>query len=172
LLDEALRNYRKATDLGPSHSHALYKLGVCAFRAGLLNEAREAFSKNLELKGQSHAMSNYWLGLIDFFLGNDEDALQAFGRLKEESPESNFANFFMAQLLIKHNRHKEATKLLDELLERTPAFAEAHYLQGQAYRGVHRNFEAIKCFRKALQLAPNDKRIQGELEMLIEVPSI
>jgi tetratricopeptide (TPR) repeat protein len=171
ILDEALANYQKATELEPSYGHAYYKFGVCAFRAGHLNQAREAFAKNLQLEGQSHVMSNYWIGLIDYFLGKDEGALEAFGRLKKESPDSNFANFFMAQLLIKHNRHQEALLLIEELVARTPDFVEAHYLLGQAYRGLYQNFEAIQCFRKALEIAPEDKRIQTELEILIEVPA-
>ncbi len=171
-LDEALRAYRKAVELAPQYGHALYKLGVCAFRAGLLHEAREAFSRNLALQGQTHAMSNYWVGLIDYFLGKDEEALQSFHRLKEQSPQSNFANYFMAQLLVKHNRHQEALALLDELLGRTPGFAEALYLRAQALRGLYKNFDAMQCLRKALELAPNDNRIRMELETLEEVPSI
>ncbi|MGO9147517.1 MAG: tetratricopeptide repeat protein [Desulfomonilia bacterium] len=77
----------------------------------------------------------------------------------------------MAQLLIKHNRHQDALDLLDELVARTPSFVEAHYLRGQAYRGLYRNFEAIQAFRAALELAPDDKRIQAELEVLGEVPA-
>jgi tetratricopeptide (TPR) repeat protein len=171
-LDEALHSYRKAVELGPEYGHALYKLGVCSFRAGLLDEAREAFSRNLALQGQTHAMSNYWIGLIDFFLGRDEEALDSFHRLKDQSPQSNFANFFMAQLLVKHNRYKEALDLLEELLGRNPEFVEALYLQAQAFRGLYKNFEAMRCLRKALEVAPNDKRIQTELETLVEVPSI
>ena len=171
-LDEALLNFRKAVELGPEYGHAHYKLGVCSFRAGLLGEAREAFSRNLALTGQSHAMSNYWIGLIDFFLGKDDGALEGFRRLKEESPQSNFANFFMSQLLIKHNRHKEALDLLSELLERTPDFVEALYLQAQALRGLYKNFEAMQCLRKALQFSPDDEKIRLELETLVEVPSI
>jgi len=172
ILDDALANYRKATELEPGYGHAYYKLGVCAFRAGHLNEAREAFAKNLQLEGQSHAMSNYWIGLIDNFLGRDEDALEAFGRLKRESPDSNFANFFMAQLLIKHARYQEALQLIEELIARTPDFVEAHFLQGQAYKGMYRNFDAIQAFRKALELSPEDKRCKTELELLIEVAAL
>ena len=171
-LDSALDNYRRAVELGPEYGHALYKLGVCAFRAGLLDEARRAFAKNLTLEGQSHAMSNYWIGLIDYFLGRDDAALESFAELKKESPQSNFANFFMAQLLVKHNRHREALVLLDELIERSPTLVEAIYLRGQAYRGLYQNFEAIQCLRKALELAPDDARIRAELETLVEVPSL
>lgn len=171
-LDEALLNYRKAVELGPEYGHPLYKLGVCSFRAGLLDEAREAFSRNLALHGQTHAMSNYWIGLIDYFLGKDDEALESFHRLKEQSPQSKFANFFMAQLLIKHNRHQEALDLLDELLKWTPDFVEALYLEAQAFRGLFKNFEAMQCLRKATALAPDDERIRMELETLMEVPSI
>jgi tetratricopeptide (TPR) repeat protein len=171
-LDEALLNYRKAVELGPEYGHALYKLGICSFRAGLLDEARDAFSRNLGLHGQTHAMSWYWIGLIDFFLGRDDEALASFHRLKDLSPGSNFANFFMAQLLIKHNRHQEALDLLGELLEQTPNFSEALYMQAQAFRGLFKNFDAVQCLRKAIEYAPDDKRIRMELETLIDVPSI
>ncbi|OHD72882.1 MAG: hypothetical protein A2177_03210 [Spirochaetes bacterium RBG_13_68_11] len=171
-LNEALQSYRKAVELGPKYGHAYYKLGVCAFRAGLIDEAREAFTRNLALQGQSHAMSNYWIGLIDYFLGKDEQALASFHLLKDESSQSNFANFFMALLLIKHHRYKEALDLLDELLGCTPDFAEALYLRAQAFRGMYKNFEAMQCLRRALELSPDDKRIQLELETLSEVPSI
>ncbi len=170
-LDDALKCFRKASELEPEYGHALYRLGVCSFRAGLLDDAKEAFRRNLELDGQSHAMSNYWIGLIDYFLGRDDEALGAFAELKRLSPQSNFANFFMAQLLVKHNRHQEAIDLLNELVARTPSFVEAHYLMGQAYRGLYRIFEAMQCFRTALALAPDDQRIRAELDMLVEVPA-
>jgi tetratricopeptide (TPR) repeat protein len=170
-LEEALRNYEKAAELEPKHGHAYYKLGVCAFRAGHLERALDAFSENISLEGQSHAMSDYWVGLIDYFLGRDDAALEAFNRLKEASPESLFANFFMAQLLIKHNRCAEALVLLAELVEKTPTLSEAHYLMGQAYRCQYKNVEAIESFRKALAIAPGDKRVQAQLENLVEVSS-
>ncbi len=168
-LEEALRNYEKAAELEPNHGHAYYKLGVCAFRAGYLERALDAFSENIALEGQSHVMSDYWVGLIDYFLGRDDAALAAFGRLKQASPESLFANFFMAQLLIKHNRCQEALVLLAELVEKTPTLSEAHYLMGQAYKCQYKNVEAIASFRKALSIAPDDQRVRAELENLTEV---
>jgi tetratricopeptide (TPR) repeat protein len=171
-LDEAIRDYRRAVELEPEYGRAHYMLGVCSFRAGFLDEAREAFANSLALQGRIHVMANYWIGLIDSFLGKDEEALESFRRLKEESSQSNFANFFMARLLIKHNRHQEALDLLGELLERNPVFVEALYLQAQAFRGLYKNFDAMRCLRRALELAPHDNRIRIELETLFEVPSI
>jgi tetratricopeptide (TPR) repeat protein len=109
-------------------------------------------------------MSNYWIGLINNFLGNDDEALEAFTVLHRESRESQLANFFLAQLLMKRNEHKKALGLLQELLTLTPDFAEVHFLIGQAYAGLYQNIEAIQSFRKTLELNPADKRAQLILE--------
>jgi tetratricopeptide (TPR) repeat protein len=172
LLGDAMKDYEKAIELEPKFGHAYYKLGVCAFRAGYLQKAMDSFDRNLELTGQRHTMSNYWAGLIHFFLSDDTAALRSWTRLHDESPESAFTNFFMAQLKIKRQEFKEALDLLNDLLEKAPEFAELHYLEGHAYRGMFRNFDAIRCFRKVLELNPGDKRVQMELETLTDVPSI
>lgn len=163
-LQESARHYRKALEVSPGFCQAWYKLGVCLVRMGQLNEALDAFKRNVESNCDGHAMSWYWIGLIHYFLGKDKEALEAFSVLHRESKESRLANLFLAQLLMKRNRHAEALTLLQELLELTPDFAEVHYLVGQSYAGMFRNMEAIQSFRKTLELNPDDSRAQMSLE--------
>jgi tetratricopeptide (TPR) repeat protein len=171
-LEEACLSYKKAIELQPDYGEAYFKLGVCLVRMGRLSEALNCFRKDAEKDVKGHVMSHYWMGLINSFLGDDTQSIDAFTRLYAESPESRLANFFLAQLYMKRNEHKKALALLQELLVLSPDFAEAHYLLGLAYGGLYKNFDAIRCFRKALELNPSDKRAQTELERYTEVPGL
>jgi tetratricopeptide (TPR) repeat protein len=170
LLDEAVRHYRAAIELKPDFGVAFYKEGVCYHRMGQLEKSLESFSALLKMKGQGHAMASYFFGLINQFLGNDTEAEEGFRILRTASPQSLIANYYLAQLKLKQNRHKEALDLLEELLQATPHLAEAHFLKGMVFMGMHRNVDAVTCFRKTLELNPNDKRARGNMEMLTEVP--
>ncbi len=168
-LDQASAAYRQAIELKPDFGVAYYKLGVCEYRAGRLTQSLQSFQTLLSLKDQSHAMASYFVGLINSFLGDDEGALEGFSLLREASPQSRIANYYLAQLKIKHGRYGEALELLDELLEITPGLAEVHYLRGVVLEKMHRNAEAVDCFRRTLQLNPRDQRARTELNLLTGV---
>jgi predicted Zn-dependent protease len=172
LLEEAVTHYQKAIELKPDFGVAYYKMGVCLHRQGQLERSLECFSVLLRMKGQGHAMASYFFGLINQFLGNDDAAEEGFRVLRHESPQSLIANYYLAQIKLKHNRHQEALDLLEELLRATPNLAEVHFQKAVVYMGMHKNMEAISSLRTTLKLNPNDKRAQGYLEMLTEVPEI
>jgi len=163
-LGKSAEQYETALKIAPGMCQAWYKLGVCYVRMGKLSEALRAFSKNVDAECGTHVMSYYWMGLINNFLGNDEKALESFSILRSESEESLLANFFLAQLYMKRNEHVKALPLLEELVRMSPDFAEAHFLIGEAYAGLYKNFEAIQSFRKAVELNPDDKRAKMMLD--------
>ncbi len=171
-LEEAVRHYEAAIALKPDFGVAYYKRGVCWYRLGRLAESLESFSTLLAMKDQGHAMASYFFGLINQLLGNDAQAEEGFRMLRGESRQSLIANYYLAQLKAKQNRHAEALALLEELLDATPGLAEAHYLKGMALMGMHRNTEAVASFRATLALNPQDGRARVGLETLTEVPEI
>lgn len=171
-LSDATNNYKKALDLEPNLTIALFQLGVCLVRMGRLNEALACFSKNAESDSQGHVMSYYWMGLINSFLGNDEASFVAFKRLHEESEESMLADYFLAQMHLKRHEEHEALELLEKLVKVSPKFAEVHYLMGQAYAELHQNMKAIQKFQDVLKLNPEDKRAKAAFELYTDVPSI
>lgn len=168
-LESSVDLYRETIDLSPEFGNAYYKLGVCFYRMGRLNEALEAFESVVRLKNQSHAMAQYFVGLINFFLGEDEAAADAFGHFHDVSSESKIASFYLAQLKIKRKQFDDALPLLEELVEVTPDFAEVHYMLGTVHYGLHNNTEAIKCFQRALEINPGDERSKSKLALLTEV---
>jgi len=167
-LGSSAEHYSKALKIAPGMCQAWYKLGVCYVRMGKLTEALAAFTRNVESDCGTHVMSFYWMGLINNFLGNDERALESFSELRKESSESLLANFFLAQLHMKRGEHARALELLEELIRTSPDFAEAHFLLGEAYAGMYKNFDAVRCFRRAVELNPEDKRARMMLERYTE----
>ena len=168
-LEDAIATYREATTVNPKFGIAFYKLGVCLYRMGRLDEALEAFSTVVAMGSESHAMAGYFVGLIQFFLGKDEAAAAGFAAFRKTSRESLIANFYLAQLKIKHKAYGEALDLLTELAEATPDFAEVYYMLGVAHYGLHNNLEAIKCLQRAVELNPEDERARTKLTLLTDV---
>ena len=168
-LDEAVARYNEAIETRPEFGNAYYKLGVCLYRMGSLKQALEAFQAVVNMGSQSHAMAQYFVGLINLFLGEDDAAAGAFDGFHVASPESRIANFYLAQLKIKHKAFDEALPLLEELVDETPNFAEVHYMLGTVHYGLHNNTEAIKCFQRALDLNPEDERSKTKLTLLTDV---
>jgi len=169
-LKDSVLEYQKAIDLKPDFGVAWYKMGVCYHRMGQLEKSLECFTVLLKMPGQGHAMASYFVGLINQFLGNDEEAEEGFRILRGSSRESLIANYYLAQLKIKHHRYQEALDLLDELLAATPTLAEVHFQKGVVHMAMHNNMEAIRCFRRTLELNSEDARARGNLELLTEVP--
>jgi tetratricopeptide (TPR) repeat protein len=167
-LGKSAEHYEMALKIAPGMCQAWYKLGECYVRMGKLSEALQAFKKNVEAECGTHVMSYYWMGLINNFLGNDEKAKEAFSILRRESEESLLANYFLAQLFMKRNEHAKALPLLEELVRTSPNFADAYFLIGEAYAGLYKNVEAIRSFRKAVELNPEDKRAKMMLDHYTE----
>jgi tetratricopeptide (TPR) repeat protein len=171
-LGEASAAYEKVVALDPGACEALFKLGVCYVRMGKLHQSLDAFTRNVAGKCSGHVMSYYWMGLINSFLGSDDEAQKAFTLLQQESSESKLANFFLAQMLMRRNENEEALRLLKELIEVSPDFAEVHFLMGQVYFRMHKLVEALQCYRRTLELNPDDKRARAEYELIVDVPSL
>ncbi|KGE70828.1 tetratricopeptide repeat protein [Spirochaeta lutea] len=168
-LDEAIDTYKTALDLDPDLGIGYYRLGVCYFRAGRLMKALEAFRRVTDSPNQSHAMASYFVGLISFFLGEDSNADEFFSAFRQVSKESMIANFFLAQIKLKHHAYQEALELLQELAAETPKFSEVHYMMAQAYYGLHQNTDAIRCLRKVLELNPGDERAKTKLTLMTDM---
>jgi tetratricopeptide (TPR) repeat protein len=168
-LEKAVAYYRRAIEMKPDFGVAHYKMGTCLYRMGRLDESLREFGALITLPGQGHAMGSYFVGLINQMLGDNAAAERGFEVLKDESPESLIANYYLAQLKILQHRYTEALQLLDELLRVSPALAEVHYLEGVAHQGLHQNMDAAACYRRTLEINPGDLRARASLDLLTNI---
>lgn len=165
-LGEAVQAYDRAIALKPDYGLAWYKRGVCHHRLGRLEVALESFNRVIALDSSSHAMAAYFIGLINYFLGRDDEAVTGFMQFRAVSPGSYIANLYLAQLFVKRNEWKEALPLLEDLAERNPRFAEVEYLLGVTAQGLHQPTDAIRHYRRALEINPEDERARDRLSLL------
>jgi len=169
VLDKSIEYYKKTIELSNGEDYcgnAYYKIGVSYFKMGKFAEALKAFQQSIKAEKSQHVMVYYYLGLISTHLGNDEQAIGYFDKLRLASPQTKMAVFFEAQLKVKRHEFKSAIGLLEQFLEVTPEFAEAHHLLGVAHMGLHENMKALSYFRKAVELNPEDKRSAIEVSKL------
>jgi arylsulfatase A-like enzyme/Flp pilus assembly protein TadD len=73
----------------------------------------------------------------------------------------------LAMELIAQNRHKRARELCQELLNKNPRFATAYILMGDICLKQNDMTEAIRRYRQALQIEPQNIRLQVTLSRLL-----
>ena len=126
-----------------------------------------AHAENLILTDKSEDL--LLAGLVELSRGNEEEALEAFVALLAGNEESRLASLCAAQLLMKRRDFPGAAAFLEGLVARDPELAEARFLLGQAYRGMHLTIEAIQSYRASLALDPANARAQAALDELTGV---
>ena len=165
-LEKSIEYYKKTIALRKNFGNAYYKMGVSYFKMGKFNEALHVLKKLIQVEGPQHIMAYYYLGVISINLSQDEDAIEYFDKLRLASPQTKMAEFFEARLRIKRHEFEPARDLIKQFLNASPDFAEAHYLLGVAYMGMHKNMKALNSFSKALELNPDDKRSALKVDSL------
>ena len=107
--------------------------------------------------------------------GDEEGALEAFGRALDGSGDYFEAGLCRARLLVMRRRYEEAEAALAELDEAAPGSmenldrAEAQLLLGIAQREQLRVYDAVESFRAAALLDPRDGRAEAAIRELLEV---
>ena len=167
-LEKSIEYCKKTVELREDSGNAHYRMGVCYFRMGKFAEAFKEFKLSTQIEGSRQAMVYYYMGLISMYVGEDDDAIDYFGQLRQASPQTKMALFLEGQLRIKKRAFEPAAELLKEFLEDSPDFAEAHHLLGVAYMGLHKNMKALRSFSRALELDPDDKRSARAVDRLTD----
>ena len=167
-LEKSIEYCKKTVALRGDSGNARYRLGVCYFRMGKFADALREFKLSTQIEGSRQAMVYHYMGLISMYVGEDDAAIDYFGQLRRASPQTKMALFLEAQLRIKKRAFEPAATLLQEFLESSPDFAEAHHMLGVAYMGLHKNTMALRSFSRALELDPDDKRCARAVDRLTD----
>jgi len=122
-LAEASRCYSQAVELDPTHAKAMHNAGLMAYKTGYVNEAMELFRKALAID-PSIAKTHYYLGLALARSGDFRSAVEELER---------------------------ALTLPVPLADRTQVL-QAYESLGEAMLRVGRSAEAVKYYRKAVEL--------------------
>ena len=158
--EEAVDQFCKALEMRPSFALARNNLGLSLRQIGRSEEALEAFRKAVDLDPDlAMARANLGQALLDS--GEPGEALvhcEAAVRLQPElaASHNNLGNVFIAL-----ERWPEAHAAYAEALRRSPELGDAriHANLGLSLQRENQFPKAFACFRKAVELAPNDPEI-------------
>lgn len=158
----AERIARQATDRFPKHSGAWRTLGLILQEAGRTLEAFEAYERALGLNPNdldialalSHAASR---------LGMKDEALALASYFAQSRPGDMAGISAQCTALLALGRVQEAHDLAVQALGAAPQEAERWQLAGKTARASGGLEQAAQALQEALNLKPNDPRIQYDL---------
>jgi tetratricopeptide (TPR) repeat protein len=172
--DEAARLFEEAVEAQPAYVDARVDLATVYFRQGHLDKALVQASQAAK-DDPRNARALHLLGNIEFALGNfaaaAEDLRAAMGL------QGDFDTAYSLGLAYLSLHKLAETKLLfDEILNDMGSTPQLHVLLGRAYRETGYLDEAIREFKKAIEMDPRYPRVhyylalaylaQGEKERL------
>lgn len=163
----------------------LYKFALEAMRAGLMDEAKSALERALELRPQE---PQYLLGLGVAWLrkGDLFEAEKLFRRLLEIEPANASAQLHLGYVLLNQKKYVEARQWLEKSARAGVAAPEVFYYLGLVAQEQNDDARAIVLFEKAVQKLPsyaharialgssymklkNYTRAKAELEMAVKL---
>ncbi len=119
--DDALKYFKRASDLKPFSLKFQEKLGAALAQNGKINEAEKVFKFILrEDPKRKAALSN--LGLVQAQKGNVNEALKLYDRSLESDPDYANALLNKISLLVQTGRKKEAEKSIGHLIKKHPQY--------------------------------------------------
>jgi tetratricopeptide (TPR) repeat protein len=152
-LSEAVRAYLRALSIKPDDFNSNLNLGTAYLQ---LNEPREALpyaERAVKIDGKSGAARTN-LGAIYASLGRHEDAIVEFQQAAELTELSGPLLLNLAESLNKVKRYNEMVNTLEQLAKTEPT-AICYERLGVGYFNLRRYDDAIRAFRKSLEIDPN-----------------
>ncbi|MEJ2366299.1 MAG: tetratricopeptide repeat protein [Deltaproteobacteria bacterium] len=164
-LKEAAEEFQRALILDPNNINVTNSLGVCYAQMGQFEKAVTEFTRLTRLK-PSDFMGQYNLACALLSLGREDEAEQAFMRACKLEPKRAAPHFQLAKLYKKHDRLEEALNYLGQTVELKPHWAKAWRLFGDCFLEQGKDGEAMKAFKKALEINGNDPAALSGLAIL------
>jgi Flp pilus assembly protein TadD len=131
----------------------LYRLGVMYLDRDKFDGAIKVLTKAHRLRPKDNRVSVN-LG-VAFDASGKADAAQAYYRETLVAfPEDSVASCRLASSLYSQSKHAEATALLQEIIKKSPRAYCAYFTLGVAFADVGIYKDAIRMWRKVVELAP------------------
>lgn len=150
-LDEAINQYKRATELDPRLAEAYLDLSIAYFQQGQFIYANETILKGIALNPDAADLRIYRGNL--YMEANDlASALVCFDRAIDIAPDMASAHFNRGVALQGLDRHEDAIVSYDQASQLQPDFWDPANSRGVVLLKLKRFDEALACFDKALHL--------------------
>ncbi len=179
-LDEAEKLLREAIKLNPKYAEAYKELGFVYFERGKKAEEKGKKAKEEAKKAYEEAAKNFakaveldstlaeaWvnLGISYIKLEKFDEAAKALKRYTQLKGDDYQGWFLLAGALLEGKdkaQWEEALKAIETAISLKPDSAEAWNLKGAILKKLNRKREALKAFKKALELEAKGKKKKGK----------
>ncbi len=171
MFDEALREFRRVSDLRATDASAPFFLGLIALRQGRWEEAVEAFRQAIE-KGGAKAAALHNLGLALERLGRLDEAESACGDAADRSREDPRIVLGWSVVALKRGDFSVALNRLTrvtELLNGKPKPALWYWAATLTSAGLEDNAAALEAARAGATAFPGSAVLQNNLAVLLEL---
>ncbi len=166
---EAMGRRERAEDVELPGDEVMAKLRALGYIGGSDGTGDGSPAVGTASDGQSGLpLNRYNLGVVLLNDGQRDEALEVFRALQTEAPQ--FPLGFLGEGLVRIQRREfaKAAATLEHAVSTGSEFPAVHAALGEAYRGLERNDEAIRSFRRALELDGSDGRtalLLGRVEL-------
>ncbi len=143
----------------------MYLLGTSLYNLGKFSEAIEVFKNIIRTYNQDTELTQkaeYEIADCFYQMGNEKEAMTRFKVLRSKYPDSSLTSEIMWWLGEYYYRHDEldlARRYFSSLIQDFPKsnlIADAYYALGSSYEEESRHEEAIKNFKKVIELGKTD----------------
>jgi protein O-mannosyl-transferase len=163
--DDALRQYRRATEIEPNYAEAWNSLGVALADKKDFGQASPCFEFAVRARPDV-AEYRYNFARALGILGKVEEAISQFRRVLQLKPDLATAHNDLAVLLARSGKPDEAIAHFRETLRLQPSNPTAHYHLGKILLAGGKRDEAIEHLRAALRLRPDFAQAREVLRTL------
>ena len=150
---DTLEMLQKAVAKDSTRFDDLYQLGIRYLDKDLNAEAVKVLTKAHELRPKDHRVLVN-LGAADDALGQWHDAQAYYREALEIAPDDSVASCRLASSLYSVNQYGPAVDLLRKIIKERPSAYCAYFTMGVAFADAGIYKDAIRMWRKVVELAP------------------
>jgi tetratricopeptide (TPR) repeat protein len=166
-VDRAIEEYRAALAYDPNSAILHAKVAAEYLKKGSTSFAIEECKKAIEID-PNYIDVRLMLGGI-YSISNETDAaLAEYDAVLKKQPSNDEAAVFKTQVLVEKERHDEALKFIRGYVAKVKDSAAAWFYAGKLEHHKNNVNEAIKDYRKALELRPGFSQATIALGMIFE----
>ena len=147
--DKAIAEGKKAVELDPNSADAHVWLGIALYTADRAEEAIPLLEKAIRLNPFAHTWYFLQLGQAYSLSGRYNEAIAAYQRALQLSPNNLFAHLGLTATYSQMGRDKEASVHAKEVLRISPDFSLDRYAEKIPYKNQADRERRINALRKA-----------------------
>lgn len=165
-LEQAEKTLADAMRVDAANATLLTLAGRVAFEKGQLERSYHRFRSAIEID-PDHAEAHYYQGIVMQRWAQFDGSLISYSRAYEIRPDNAAYLLATAEMLVVLDRVEEAMSLLTEKMAYFDMNAGLRVAIGQLYAMRDNDAEAVKYFRKANLIRPDDIQIQEALALAL-----